>query len=165
MARVTAAATAPDDRERTASRTTTDAGAVLTRVVLAAALWLVLLGFVGAVFAWVGAWTPLVGVVTAVVAAAAAVRGTRDLPAVAMPAAPAALLVLAVLAITVWTGTTRSEQVLPRRDSARPLRRPLNWDPGRRESCPIPPTPVPGTTLFSPPRLPSARPPHGETRA
>ncbi len=158
MARVTAAATAPDDRERTASRSTADAGGVLTRVVLATALWLVLLGFVGAVFAWVGAWTPLVGVVTAVVAAAAAVRGTRDLPAVAMPAAPAALLVLAVLAITVWTGTTRSEQVLPRRDSAsyyqateqlaRESRRPVPVDPadiGGPETLA-----VPGLTLESP---------------
>ena len=98
-----------------------DLAPLLERTVVAAGLWVVLLGFVGSVIAWLGAWIPAVGFTTALVTAALAVRLSRHLPAPAgRPLGPAAAgaLVLGVIAVTVWTGATHSEQVLPRRDSA-----------------------------------------------
>lgn len=105
----------------TPTTTHRDLAPVLERLVVAAALWIVLLGFLGAVFAWLGAWIPVVGWTTAAVSAALAVRLSRSLPRPVgrgLGPLPAGLLVLGVLAITVWTGVTHSEQILPRRDSA-----------------------------------------------
>ncbi|MGE9781513.1 hypothetical protein [Janibacter sp. G368] len=93
----------------------------LERLVVTAALWVLLLGFAGAVIAWLGAWVPLVGLLTAVIAAALAWRLSGLLPRpgrTPLRPAPAAALVVGVLAVTVWTGVTHSEQVMPRRDSA-----------------------------------------------
>lgn len=98
-----------------------DLAPLLERVVVAAGLWVVLLGFVGAVIAWLGAWVPVVGFTTAVVTGALAVRLSGALPSPAgrgLGPLPAAALVAGVLAVTVWTGVTHSEQVMPRRDSA-----------------------------------------------
>ena len=105
----------------TPTTTRRDLAPVLERLVVAAALWVVLLGFLGAVFAWLGAWIPVVGWTTAAVSAALAFRVSRSLPRPVgrgLGPLPAGLLVVGVLAITVWTGVTHSEQILPRRDSA-----------------------------------------------
>lgn len=118
--------------------------AVLTRVVLVVAGWLVALGFLGAVVAYVGAWTPVVAIVVAVVALALAVRATRGLPAVSLGRAPAALLVLAVIAVSVWTGVTRSEQVLPRRDSASYFQATVELSEESRRPVPVDPADVGG---------------------
>lgn len=98
-----------------------DLAPALERVVVGAALWLVLLGFLGAVLARLGVWVPVIGWAAAVVTAAVAVRLSRAVPRPAgagLGPVPAAALVVGVLAVTVWTGVTHSEQVLPRRDSA-----------------------------------------------
>ncbi len=98
-----------------------DRAPLLERAVVAVALWVILLGFVGSVIAWLGAWIPVVGFTTALVTAAIAVRLSGRLPRPAgRPLGPVAAgaLVVGVLAVTVWTGVTHSEQVLPRRDSA-----------------------------------------------
>lgn len=98
-----------------------DLAPLLERVVVGVGLWVVLLGFVGSVIAWIGAWIPVVGVTTALVSAAVAARLAARLPApTGRPLGPlsAGALVVGVLAVTVWTGVTHSEQVLPRRDSA-----------------------------------------------
>lgn len=98
-----------------------DLAPALERCVVAAALWVVVLGFAGSLIAWVGAWVPLVGALTAVIAAALAWRISGRLPrpgGTPLRPVPAAALVVGVLAVTVWTGLTHSEQVLPRRDSA-----------------------------------------------
>lgn len=118
--------------------------AVLTRVVLVVAGWLVAFGFLGAVVAYVGAWTPVVAIVVAVVALALAVRATRGLPAVSLGRAPAALLVLAVIAVSVWTGVTRSEQVLPRRDSASYFQATVELSEESRRPVPVDPADVGG---------------------
>lgn len=120
-----------------------DLAPALERLVVAAGLWLVLLGFLGAVLALLGAWVPVLGWATAVVTAVLAGRLARVLPrptGVGLRPGPAAALVLGVLAVTVWTGATHSEQVLPRRDSASYLQatiylaetgsRPVAIDPG-----------------------------------
>lgn len=134
MARVTAALPEP----------AAGPGGVLTRVVLACGAWLVVLGLMGAVVAYVGAWTPLVSAVVALVAAAVGVRVTRGLPAARLDAAPAGLLVLAVLAVTVWTATTSSEQVLPRRDSASYLQATVQLAEESRRPVPVDPATVGG---------------------
>ena len=105
----------------TPTSTRPDVAPALERLVVAAAAWVVVLGFVGSLAAAVGAWTPLVGVVVAVVSAAGAVAVSRWLPRPsgrAMGPVAAAALVLGVVAVTLWTGATHSEQVMPRRDSA-----------------------------------------------
>lgn len=118
MARVTDPAARPVPSENGDETDARGAGAMLVRVVLVTAAWLVVLGFLGAVISYVGAWTPVVAPVVALVALAVAIRATRGLPGLRLGAGPAALLVVAVVAVSVWTAMTSSEQVLPRRDSA-----------------------------------------------
>lgn len=93
----------------------------LERLVVGIGVWVVLVGFVGALAALVGAWQPLVAGTVLLVTGALAWRVSAAVPdpgAGARSPLPAVLLVVAVLAVTVWTGVTHSEQVLPRRDSA-----------------------------------------------
>lgn len=105
----------------TPTTTRRDLGPALERLVVAAGLWVVLLGFLGALVAALGAWVPVVAWTSAALCAAAAFRLSRWLPrprGVGLSPVPAAALVVGVLAVTVWTGVTHSEQILPRRDSA-----------------------------------------------
>lgn len=111
--------------------------ALVARLVIAAGLVLVLVGFAGAVIAALGGWTPLVGSCVIVVAAAVAWRLSRALPVLPVAKGGAAAVVLAAAAITVWTGVTHSEQILPRRDSASYLQSSINLAEGGTRPIPI----------------------------
>ncbi len=141
------AVTPPTDAPRPTAPGWTDRG-VLTRLVVLVATWVVLVGFVGAVAAYLGAWHPLVALTVLLVCLALAWRLTAGLPGQVVGGAPALALVVGVLAVTVWTGATHSEQVLPRRDSASYLQATISLaTEGRR------PVPVDAATIGGPQTL------------
>lgn len=92
-------------------------GWLVTRVVVASALWLVLGGVAAAVLALVGLWQPWVALPVLLVLAGVAAYLTGRVPVRPLPVWSSLLLVTLALASTVWVGLTHSEQVLPRRDS------------------------------------------------
>ncbi|WP_299442921.1 hypothetical protein [uncultured Phycicoccus sp.] len=101
-----------------AAPTPSAAGAVLTRVGLAAGLWLLVTALLGGVLAAAGWWTPWVGWPVAVLAGALAGRAVLSLPGVPLGRGAAAAMVVLCAGFAVYAGVTHSEHVLPRRDAA-----------------------------------------------
>lgn len=93
-------------------------GRVLTRVGLAAALWVVGVSASGALLSGLGWWLPWVAWPVGAAVAVGSGWAVRRLPGVGLAPAAGVGLVAVVLALTAWVGATHSEQVLPRRDAA-----------------------------------------------
>ncbi len=93
-------------------------GEVVTRVGLAAGLWLVATCTAAWPLAALGWWTPWLAWPVGVLLAGAAWWVVRRLPGVPVATAPAAALVGLCLAFAVYAGVTHSEHVLVRRDAA-----------------------------------------------
>ncbi len=133
-------------------------GRVLQQLVLAAALWVVLVSAACAALALAGFWQPVVGLSVLIVAAALAWRVTGGLPSRALPVWVAGALVAITIGSGVWVSLTHSEQVLPRRDSASYLqssidlathhRRPISVDVDSIGGPDV--LRIPGITLASP---------------
>lgn len=116
----------------------TPPGALLTRLVVAAGLWLVGLSLAAALLAGLGWWTPWTGVPVAVAVMALALGTVARLP-VPPPrpphprgagrrprARPTMALVAVAIVFAGWAGATHAEQFLPRRDSASNLQAALS---------------------------------------
>ncbi len=93
------------------------AGWLLTRVVVTAAIWLVLGALACGFLALAGVWEPLVAGITLLVLFAVAARLAALVPGQPLPVGSATALAIIALAAMVGAGVTHGEQVLPRRDS------------------------------------------------
>lgn len=93
------------------------AGWLLTRVVIAAAVWVVLGAAACGVLALLGIWQPVVAAVVLLLLALLAARLSALVPARPMPVWSMVAVTTVALAAMVWAGATHSEQVLPRRDA------------------------------------------------
>ena len=92
-------------------------GWLLGRVVVGAAVWVLLGAAAGGLLALAGIWQPLVAGVVLLVLAAVSVRVAALVPSRPVPVWAALALTVVALGSTLWAGLTHSEQVLPRRDS------------------------------------------------
>jgi hypothetical protein len=108
---------APDAADLPLLRGEAFCGWLLTRLVVASALWIVLGALASAVLALAGLWQPWVAGTVLLVLAAVAERVSALVPARALPVWSSVLLVLVAVGSAAWAGVTHSEQVLPRRDS------------------------------------------------
>lgn len=97
---------------------TIDSGRIVHRVVVAAGLWIVGVGIAAAVLSPLGLWRPLLVWPLVVADAAASWVASRRVPSPELTRGTVIGLVAVALAALVWVGSTSSEQVLPRRDSA-----------------------------------------------
>jgi hypothetical protein len=93
-------------------------GRWLQTIVLGAATWIVAMSLLAVLLAGLGAWFPWLVLPLALVVAAASGWWAHGIPARSLPVWTAALLVVVSVGAGIWTATTHSEQVLPRRDSA-----------------------------------------------
>ena len=93
------------------------AGRWLQTLVLGAATWIVAMSLLAVVLAGLGAWFPWLVLPLALIAAGACGWWAHGIPARSLPVWTAALLIVVSAGAGIWTATTHSEQVLPRRDS------------------------------------------------
>ncbi|WP_353950841.1 hypothetical protein V6K52_14525 [Knoellia sp. S7-12] len=92
-------------------------GRWLQTIVLGAATWVVVMSLLAVVLAGLGVWFPWLVLPLALGAAVACGWWAHGIPARSLPVWTATLLVVVSVGAGIWTATTRSEQVLPRRDS------------------------------------------------
>lgn len=92
-------------------------GRWLQTTVLGGATWIVVMSLLAVVLAGLGVWFPWLVLPLALVAAAACGWWAHGIPAQSLPVWTASLLVVVSVGAGIWTATTHSEQVLPRRDS------------------------------------------------
>ncbi|KRE43715.1 hypothetical protein [Knoellia sp. Soil729] len=113
------------------------AGRWLQTVVLGAATWVVVISLLAVVLSGLGAWFPWLVLPVALVAAAACGWWAHGIPARSLPLWTAALLVVVSVGAGIWTATTHSEQVLPRRDSASYLQTAISMAETHRRVVPV----------------------------
>lgn len=114
------------------------AGWLLTRLVLGAALWLVLGALAAAVLALLGLWNPWAAGLTLAVLALATARLIARVPVRPLPVWAALAMTVVALGAMVWAGATHSEQVLPRRDSGSYLQSAIELSAGHTRPIEIP---------------------------
>ncbi|HET6968521.1 MAG TPA: hypothetical protein VFI44_09600 [Ornithinibacter sp.] len=117
---------------------------LLPALAVGAALWVVLVSAVAALFSAVGWWSPWVAGPWAVGVAGLAGWVARGIPPVRMPVAASVALVAVVAGFTVWAGATHSEQVLPRRDAASNLQAAVSLATTHTRVVPVDPESVGG---------------------
>ena len=124
-------------------------GRWLQTTVLAAATWVIVMSLLAVVLAGVGAWLPWVVLPLALVAAVACGWWAHGIPARSLPIWTAALLVAVSVGAGIWTATTHSEQVLPRRDSASYLQTAISMAQTHRRVVPVDPASVGGPEVLA----------------
>ena len=124
-------------------------GRWLQTTVLAAATWVIVMSLLAVVLAGVGAWLPWVVLPLALVAAVACGWWAHGIPARSLPIWTAALLVVVSVGAGIWTATTHSEQVLPRRDSASYLQTAISMAQTHRRVVPVDPASVGGPEVLA----------------
>ncbi|MFC7491582.1 MULTISPECIES: hypothetical protein [unclassified Knoellia] len=125
------------------------AGRWLQTIVLGAATWVVVMSLVAVVLAGIGWWFPWLVLPLAAVAAAGSGWWAQGIPARSLPVWTAALLVGISVGAGIWTGTTHSEQVLPRRDSASYLQTAISMAETHRRVVPVDPASVGGPEVLA----------------
>lgn len=128
----------PDSSDLPLLRGEAWSGWLVTRLVVAAALWLVLGALAAAALALLGWWQPWVAGPTLLVLGALAVWAARVVPVRPLPVWSALAMVTVALAATVWTGLTHSEQILPRRDSGSYLQSAIQLSAGHARPIQVP---------------------------
>lgn len=123
-------------------------GRWLQALVLGAATWVIVMSLLAVVLAGVGVWFPWVVLPLALVAAAACGWWAHGIPARSLPIWTAALLVAVSVGAGIWTATTHSEQVLPRRDSASYLQTAISMAQTHRRVVPVDPASVGGPEVL-----------------
>ena len=134
------------------------AGQWLQTLVLGTGAWVVAMSALAAVLAGAGWWFPWLVNPLALVVAVASGWWVRRVPARSLPLWTAALLASVSLGAAMWTATTHSEQVLPRRDSGSYLQTAISMAGTHGRSIPVNAADLggpevlalPGVTLSSP---------------
>lgn len=124
------------------------AGWLLGRVVVGAAVWVLLGAAACGLLALAGLWQPLVAGVVLLVLAAVSVRVAALVPARPLPVWVALALAAVALGSTLWAGLTHSEQVLPRRDSGSYLQSSLELAGGHERPIEVAPESVGGPEVL-----------------
>lgn len=112
-------------------------GRWLQTLVLGAATWVVVMSLLAVVLAGLGAWFPWLVLPLALVVAAGSGWWAHGIPARSLPVWTAALLVVVSVGAGLWTATTHSEQVLPRRDAASYLQSAISMAETHRRVVPV----------------------------
>jgi len=112
-------------------------GRWLQTIVLGAATWIVVMSFLGVILAGLGMWFPWLALPLALVVAGLSGWWAHGIPARSLPVWTAALLVVVSVGAGIWTATTHSEQVLPRRDSASYLQAAVSMAETHRRIVPV----------------------------
>lgn len=113
------------------------AGRWLQTLVLGGAIWIVAMSLLAVVLAGFGVWFPWLVLPLAVVVLGASGWWAHGIPARSLPVWTAALLVAVTVGAGIWTATTHSEQVLPRRDSASYLQAAISMADTHRRVVPV----------------------------
>ncbi|EAP97514.1 hypothetical protein JNB_18628 [Janibacter sp. HTCC2649] len=124
-------------------------GRWLQTIVLGAATWVVAMSLLAVVLAGLGAWFPWLVLPLALVGAGASGWLAHGIPARALPVWTAALLVVVSVGAGIWTATTHSEQVLPRRDSASYLQSAISMAETHHRVVPVDPASVGGPEVLA----------------
>lgn len=124
-------------------------GRWLQTIVLGAATWIVVMSLLAVVLAGLGAWFPWLVLPLAVVVAGACGWWAHGIPARALPVWTSALLVAVSIGAGIWTATTHSEQVLPRRDSASYLQTAISMARTHDRVVPVDPASVGGAEVLA----------------
>lgn len=112
-------------------------GRWLQTIVLGAATWIVAMSLFAVILAGLGVWFPWLVLPLALVTAGVSGWWAHGIPARSLPVWTAALLVVVSVGAGIWTATTHSEQVLPRRDSGSYLQTAISMAETHRRVVPV----------------------------